>query len=150
MTAVDLGSNIGFFSLYLSEHLKEILLVEFNEYLSNMARMTADYLAINNVTFLDDSIETVFLSNVKYDLVLALAIHQYLDLDRSEVLSSLVKKTNSGGFILIESHPEDNFIDYILGEIELFNLSVLEYGPIDDQGGRIRTFILLKLGKEYE
>ena len=56
-TALDIGSNCGFFSIFISKYVQHITGVEINPYLVAIANDTKQYLEIVNTTFNSSTLE---------------------------------------------------------------------------------------------
>ena len=52
-SALDIGSNCGFFSLFVSRFLAEVTGIEINPHLVSIADDTKDFLQINNTNFIN-------------------------------------------------------------------------------------------------
>lgn len=145
MMLIDLGANVGFFSLYLSDFVKSSTLVEFNPYFNNITNKAIQYLDIKNCKVINANLNH-FLDSHKesYDFVLALAIYQYLDFTLEDFILKIDEITKPGGFILLEAHPEDHISNY-LDTSNVFKIfELVQKGYTDDQFGRLREYYLLR------
>ena len=76
--ALDIGSNCGFLTIYLSRFLKHVDGVELNPYLTNIGKDTKEFLEIKNVDFYTSSFEE-FKTGKKYDMIFSLANDNTID-----------------------------------------------------------------------
>lgn len=109
-TALDIGSNCGFFSLYMSRFVGNIDGVEINPYLVAIANDTRDFLKIKNATFHNTEFEKFDLKN-KYDLVLSFANDSTID-DNTKItfeayIEKIVLHLKKDGILLFESQAID-------------------------------------------
>lgn len=107
MRILDIGSNCGFMSLYISEKCKHVDAIEYNPYLTLIGEKTSEYLNINNVSF----IENDFYEHIpedKYDAVFSLANHATIDeklvMNFEEYISKIFYLLNDGGYLFFETH----------------------------------------------
>ena len=70
--ALDIGSNCGFFSLYVSKFVKQIDGVEINPYLINIANDVKQYTKSLNSNFFNSSFENFF-TEKKYDVIFSIS-----------------------------------------------------------------------------
>lgn len=106
-TMLDIGSNAGFMSCYLSEFVKEVDAIELNPYLVEMGVKTSEFLNISNINFIEgDFSKYNFLK--KYDIVFSLSNHFTIDGNLNMNFESYVKKLfdvmNKNGILFFESH----------------------------------------------
>jgi len=141
---LDLGSNTGFFSLYLSNYVKSVNLVELNSNFCKIAELTIDYLKIKNCIVSNSSILD-FKDQQKYNLIISTAVHRYLKIAIQDYFQFLADLLTPSGIVLFETHFNEN-INEIENEIPFF-FSIQKKGIIDDHLGQLRTFFILKLNR---
>ncbi len=100
---LELGSNMGCFSVYLSRRVKEVHGVENNQCHIDTANLIKSYLGTKNCFFYNENILN-FKSTLKFDLILSLAVHP----KSLKSFAALVKKVYTpllkrNGVILFES-----------------------------------------------
>jgi SAM-dependent methyltransferase len=104
---LDIGSNMGFMSLYLAERCKRVDALEYNPYLSQIGQTAASALAIENASFRCGDF-FLFRPRDKYDVVLSLANHATIDNRLSVSFEDYIQKIYSllhdGGYFFFESH----------------------------------------------
>lgn len=109
-TALDIGSNCGFFSLYLSKFVKHVDGVEINPYLVAIANDTKEFLSVNNVTFHNTEFEK-FDSEKKFDFVLSFANDSTIDDNTKISFEEYIKKISlhlaKNGILFFESQALD-------------------------------------------
>jgi len=76
--ALDIGSNCGFLTIYLSRFLKHVDGVELNPYLTNIGKDAKEFLEIKNVDFYTSGFEE-FKTGKKYDMIFSLANDNTID-----------------------------------------------------------------------
>jgi 16S rRNA G527 N7-methylase RsmG len=152
MDVLDMGSNVGFFSLYVSEKVNSIDLIELNPKLCNICRKVRDKLKIKNVNIINSNI-VEYNFNKKYDMIFSFAVHGHIGIGLHRYLELLHRLLNEGGLVLFETHrvndcnmnerelttERDNILR---NEQKLFD--IIHEGVIDDQMGRMRRFFYLK------
>lgn len=108
--ALDIGSNCGFFSIYLSEFLKSVEGVELNPFLVNIGEDTVNFLGVNNVVFNNSSFED-FITDKKYDLIFSLANDSTIDnctkFEFHEYINKIIMLLKKEGILIFESHAID-------------------------------------------
>jgi len=142
---LDIGGNIGFFSLYLSRFVKSIDLVEQNKNLTDIGQKLAKHEKINNVNIINLDFKK-YSPNKKYDMIMSLAVHGWVEMDFQDYLKKIKSLLKEGGVVLMESHMNyysggDNLGESLEGN-EYFK--VVEGGIVDDDKGRCREFFWLK------
>jgi 2-polyprenyl-3-methyl-5-hydroxy-6-metoxy-1,4-benzoquinol methylase len=144
-TVLDIGGNIGFFSLYLSRYVKSIDLVEQNTHLTDIGQRLAEHQGITNVNIVNEDFKK-YIPSKKYDLVMSLAIHKWVGLEFDEYLDRIHALLNKNGKVLIESHiiyqNKGDYIEPLLKKNQKFE--IVEKGVIDDHDGQYREFFWLK------
>lgn len=102
---LDLGSNIGVLSLEIARLAKSVIGIEYSRTLNQVARQIATVYRANNIQFVDSTIEAFLKTNhQQYDLVMACAITQWIDLPWLETFELISKSVKSGGYVLVESN----------------------------------------------
>jgi len=144
MEILDVGSNIGFFSLYVSEKVKSIDLLEVNPKLIKICEKATKYLNIKNTNSIHKDIKT-FKPTKKYDIIFSFAVHDHIGMNLEKYLALLHSFLKKDGIVLIESHPRkdiNELEDFVKNKQKLFE--VIENGITDDNMGKIRAFFYLK------
>lgn len=139
---LDIGCNTGFFSAYLSGFVKHIDAVELNKDVFAIATKTMNYLGISNISLFNTDIKK-FKSSYKYDLVMSFAIHRWVGLDLVEYLSLLEDYKKEKGFLIIESHPEEQDKLTLKATVENSKFNIIARGVTDDHLGHLRDFYIL-------
>jgi 2-polyprenyl-3-methyl-5-hydroxy-6-metoxy-1,4-benzoquinol methylase len=142
---LDIGGNIGFFSLYLSKYVKSIDIVEQNSNLTDIGKRLAEYEKIKNVNIFNQDFKE-FQKEEKYDFVMSLAIHKWVGMEFEDYLSKVHSHLKVSGLLLVESHIiYGNDGDYILPKLEkMKEFDIVQKGEIDDHDGKYREFFWLK------
>ena len=112
-TVLDIGSNCGFFSLYISRFVGHVDGVEINPYLVAIANDTKAFLKIDNAEFHDTEFEK-FNIQKKYDLVLSFANDSTIDdntkFSFQEYIKKIISLLNDNGILLFESQALDAIV----------------------------------------
>lgn len=140
---LDIGSNVGFFSLYLSQFVEMIHAVEFDKSLHSIAVKTKKFLNINNVYFYNDDIKTID-SLIRYDVVMSFSVHQWVGIPIEDYLELVLKFKKENGIIFIESHGGNEDRSNLIDAIKKSNLTIISEGITDDYAGVLRDFYILK------
>jgi cyclopropane fatty-acyl-phospholipid synthase-like methyltransferase len=103
-TVLDLGSNVGFMSLYLAGGAREVHGVERYDYWVEIANLAAECLGIDNCFFhCMDALN--FQSPYEFDLILSLSFHHWgKDVFARYVDEVFIGNLKVGGHLLFESH----------------------------------------------
>jgi 2-polyprenyl-3-methyl-5-hydroxy-6-metoxy-1,4-benzoquinol methylase len=111
-TALDIGCNCGFFTIFASRHLKEITGIEINPYLVKIANETKKFLNIKNSEFSDISFEN-FKTDKKYDIIFSLANDETIDGNTKftfkEYISKIYELLNNKGILVFETVAPDTY-----------------------------------------
>jgi 2-polyprenyl-3-methyl-5-hydroxy-6-metoxy-1,4-benzoquinol methylase len=111
-TALDIGCNCGFFTIYVSKMLKCIEGVEINPYLIKIAKDTKDFLEKNHVEFFATSFEK-FKTEKKYDIIFSLANDETIDGNTKftfkEYIEKICKLMKSDGYLIFETVSTDTY-----------------------------------------
>ena len=107
---LDIGSNCGFFSLYVSKFVKQIDGVEINPYLINIANDVKQYIKSLNSNFFNSSFEN-FNTEKKYDVIFSLANDSTIDKNTKfnfyEYLDKILDLLQKDGLLIFESQAID-------------------------------------------
>ena len=110
--ALDIGCNCGFFTIFTSRYLKQIIGVEINPYLIKIADETKDFLNITNSTFLNSSFED-YNTNEKFDVIFSLANDETIDGNTKftfkEYISKIYELLTENGLLMFETVAPDTF-----------------------------------------
>jgi SAM-dependent methyltransferase len=111
-TGLDIGCNVGFFSLAVSRFLEKIVGIEINPYLIDIANDAQEYLKISNSQFYNTSFET-FETSEKFDIIFSLANDETIDGNTkftfSEYVQKIVSLLTSDGILVFESQAADAY-----------------------------------------
>ena len=111
-TALDIGCNCGFLTIFTSRYFKEIIGVEINPYLIKIADETKDFLDVKNTTFLNSSFEN-YESDQKFDVIFSLANDETIDGNTKftfkEYISKIYELLIEDGLLMFETVAPDTF-----------------------------------------
>ena len=152
-TALDIGSNCGFFSIFISKYVQHITGVEINPYLVAIANDTKQYLRIVNTMFISSTFED-FKTNNKFDIIFSLANDSTIDdntkFNFKEYVNKIKNLLNNDGILIFESQAIDSMISEQFEQKFNFlklNFDVLERRKISSEypvNVPMRDFLILK------
>ncbi len=150
---LDIGSNCGFFSIFISRFVKNVVGVEINPYLVSIASDTQKYLNITNAAFLSSSFEE-FQTNKKFDIICSFANDSTIDDNTKFSFKEYIKKIKSlltsDGLLIFESQAIDSMIEEQFSEKFAYlekTFLVLEKKKINSEYPKnvpLRDFLILK------
>ena len=112
-SALDIGSNCGFFSLYVSKFLESITGIEINPYLTSIASDTQEFLEIDNANFVSSKFEK-FSTDKKFDIIFSFAndstIDSNTDFNFEEYITKIIHLLSDNGLLIFESQAIDIMI----------------------------------------
>ena len=116
---LDIGSNCGFFSIYVSKFVDRILGVEINPYLVAISNDVKNYLNIKNTNFTNSSFEE-FQVNEKFDMIFSFANDSTIDgntkFNFSEYIEKIKNLLKEDGLLIFESQAIDSVVTEQLNE----------------------------------
>ena len=143
---LDIGSNCGFFSLYVSQFVKSVDGIEKDPHMAEVANKTKKYLKVKNCAFYRSAFEEFRLGK-KYDCIMSFAVHSRVGHSLEGYLGMLDRILNKNGILVIESHDinkeEMNFgkgIKAALGK----KYAIAKEEKIKDDGIVERKFLVLR------
>ena len=117
--ALDIGSNCGFFSIYVSKFVDRIFGVEINPYLVAISNDVKDYLNIKNANFVNSSFEE-FQFDKKFDMIFSFANDSTIDgntkFNFSEYIGKIKNLLKEDGLLVFESQAIDSVVTEQLDE----------------------------------
>ena len=109
---LDIGSNCGFFTLFVSKYVSNIDGVELNSYLVDIGEEVKNYLEIRNLEFFKSSFEE-FNKNEKYDIIFSLANDETIDGNTKftfkEYIEKIIKLIKNNGYLMFETVSTDTY-----------------------------------------
>ena len=112
-TVLDIGSNCGFFSIYVSKFVDRIFGVEINPYLVAISNDVKDYLNIKNANFVNSSFEE-FQFDKKFDMIFSFANDSTIDgntkFNFSEYIEKIKNLLKEDGLLIFESQAIDSVV----------------------------------------
>ena len=111
-SALDIGCNCGFFTIFTSRYLDFVEGVEINPHLVEIANDTKNFLKIENVNFYSSRFED-FKSNCNYDVIFSLANDETIDGNTKftfeEYIGKIYNLLNENGFLMFETVSPDTY-----------------------------------------
>lgn len=111
-SALDIGSNCGFFTIFVSRYVSHIDGVELNSYLVNISNEVKEFLEIQNVIFHTSSFEE-FNTDKKYDIIFSLANDETIDGNTKftfkEYIEKIIKLMKNNGYLMFETVSTDTY-----------------------------------------
>ncbi len=118
-SVLDIGSNCGFFSIYVSKFVDKIFGVEINPYLIAISNDVKDYLNIKNANFINSSFEE-FQFDKKFDMIFSFANDSTIDgntkFNFSEYMEKIKNLLKEDGLLIFESQAIDSVVTEQLNE----------------------------------
>ena len=118
-SVLDIGSNCGFFSIYVSKFVDKIFGVEINPYLIAISNDVKDYLNIKNANFINSSFEE-FQFDKKFDMIFSFANDSTIDgntkFNFSEYIGKIKNLLKEDGLLIFESQAIDSVVTEQLDE----------------------------------
>lgn len=109
-TALDIGSNCGFFTLHVSNFLKNIHGVEINPFLISIGNDAKNFLKVENTFFHNSSFED-FKIDKKFNVIFSLANDSTIDKNTQfnfyEYIEKIVKLLDFSGILIFECQAAD-------------------------------------------
>ena len=151
--ASDIGCNSGFFSLMISDDLKNIDGVEINPFLIDMGNEVKQFIKNTNCSFFVTSFEK-YSSDKKYDLIFSLANDETIDGNTKFTFEEYIEKIFNlllkNGILIFESQAADAYdknkfkpkLEFLLKKFDVLEERIVtsEY-PINVPN---RIFMILK------
>ena len=144
---LDIGANCGFIDLTLSYKVNEILGIEYNEKLVEIAQDTAKLLKVENVEFVNaDYNEWQKNNSKKFDVILAFAVHIWLNIEPNEFANQIYELLNDNGYFVFESqtYPSDILYDKFCEKFSNIGLKEVKKEFMKDDGKTLRKFAIFK------
>ena len=111
-SALDIGCNCGFFTIFASRYLYSIEGVEINPYLVEIANDTKKFLRTENVNFYSSRFED-FKPNHSYDIIFSLANDETIDGNTKftfeEYIQKIYNSLNENGLLMFETVSPDTY-----------------------------------------
>jgi|ETNmetMinimDraft_2_1059921.scaffolds.fasta_scaffold30039_2 SAM-dependent methyltransferase len=145
-SVLDIGSNCGFFSLYVSKFVGHVDGIEMDPYMVEIGNKVKNYLQIKNCTFYRSIFEK-FKAGEKYDFIMSFAVHRRVNYPLEKYISILHKMLNKDGLLIIESQDikvVDKYFSDEMKQIIKGKYSLLKEGTLNDDGINDRIFMILK------
>ena len=99
---LDIGCNCGFLDISISKYVEEVLGIEYNASLVDIANLTAEYLNVENVYFRQGDFN-FFCSEEVYDVVLLFAVHGWINTEPREFVNKIERLLDKNGIVVFES-----------------------------------------------
>lgn len=143
-TVLDIGGNTGFFSVFISNKVKTIDILEIEPTFVSICKKLILYEKVKNVHPVNEDFNK-FSPSKKYNIILSFAVHNHTNMDFKDYINKVLSFLEEDGFVLIESHPINYGKKDVLEENlkKLKNINIFNKGFIDDDG-RLRKFFYFK------
>ncbi len=149
MNALEIGCNIGFFTLQYAPYVKSVTAFDIDSSYINIACLIQNYCGVNNCRFHQQALKD-FRTNSQYDFVVSNAIHGWSGMSFSRYLELIDSCLAPGGLLLFESHEIDVEKDWPDKRCQLGDrYQIIDHGLIDDVDknmytSEMREFILCR------
>lgn len=111
-TALDIGCNCGFLTLFISRFVSHIDGVEINPYLTEIGKDTKNYLGIKNVDFFATRFED-YKTEKKYDVIFSMANDDTIDGNTEFTFKEYIAKIRgllkNDGLLMFETVSPDTY-----------------------------------------
>lgn len=148
-SVLDIGSNCGFLDMEIAGHAKVIDALEYDEVMMDFSAYCSSLLGIGNINNIcGDFCEWSVATKNRYSIILALAVHVWIDLKPDEFAKRIDKLLEHGGNLVFESHnikTDTRYKDFCNGFRQL-GYTVNKSGNIIDDGKQMRKYCIF--GKE--
>lgn len=145
---LDIGCNCGFFSLYASQYVKNIIGVEYEQSLIDIANLTKEYLGYANCEFHCADFNQ-YSTIKKFDIIFSFAVHYHINMPILDYSLKLASLLNNNGFVIIESQniqTVDKDFNEKLNEFCGNRFKAIYGGEIFDDKDTLRRFeVLMKI-----
>ena len=109
-TVLDIGSNMGLVSIYLTDYVKKVIGIEINPYLVNIGNAVKNELQLSNVEFTKTRFED-YNTDERFDIILSLANDHTIDKNTQftlfEYLKKIISLLKKDGLLFFESQATD-------------------------------------------
>ena len=143
---LDIGSNVGFFDIFIAQYVKHIDAIDINKRLIYIGNIVKEYLKLKNISFYHSSFED-FKLDKKYDVIFLFAIYHWTSYSFPEFILKVMKFLKPNGYIIIESHnihTIDKNFNKRISFMENKGFKKLWEGNIKDDGDIERIFAILQ------
>lgn len=146
---LDLGCNVGFLSLAAAKSACHVTGVDNQEALIAIAEKVADHTDVSNCTFVTADAST-FQGGEPFDVIIAAAVHGWLDLTPSDFAGRMKRLTAPGGVVLLESQGQRSTTEIELGfgvVVRAFRsqgFDIQRDGTVCDDRVNLRAFVVLR------
>jgi len=145
-TVLDIGCNIGFFSLYTAKRVAAVWGVEANPVLCSVAAEVKRYTGNKNFHIVNKRFEK-FKTGRRFSWIFSFAVHHWLRLGIKEYAATLYSLLRPGGHLLLESHnllKEDRDFQGIKDTFTAEGFTEQRAGHIKDDGEIAREFVIYR------
>jgi len=149
MTGLEIGCNVGFFTLTLAQHLSRIDAFDIDPNYIALATLVQKHCGITNTRYFIKSLKD-FKPDTCYDFVVSTAVHGWADLSFSNYLTLIDSCLKPGGILLFESHELDAERDWsekreaLLSRYDLISSGLIDDIDKDMYASEMREFLVLK------
>lgn len=149
MTGLEIGCNVGFFTLTLARHLLQIDAFDIDPNYIALASLVKERCGAANVKFFAQSLRD-YKPVVGYDFVASTAVHGWADLSFPRYLALLDRCLKPGGMLLFESHELDAEHDWpekraaLLSRFELAGSGLIDDVDKTMYASEMREYLVLK------
>jgi tetratricopeptide (TPR) repeat protein len=146
---LDLGANTGFLSLAAASHAATVRGIEHEQALVDIGSRVRDHLHLDNCTFLCAD-ASVYDSDEPFDVVIAAAVHGWLQMPLADFALRLAGLTAPGGAVLFESQGQRSTTVIEEGfhakteVIVAAGFQVERHGTVCDDHVNLRAFVVLR------
>ncbi len=143
---LDIGCNIGFFSLYVAKKTLLVDGVEYNNELAKIANITKNYLGRFNCTFFPESF-TDFKTERKYNVIFSFAVHYWIGMNLNKYGKTLRALLEDNGIVIFESQRLDTIDNDFEKHVEILcseGFEKIDEDYLKDDNIINRKFVILR------
>lgn len=147
---LDIGCNCGFFDLQLAEHVNQIVGIDINKTLIEIAQKTKKIVNDQKCFFLAGDFKT-FKSEDKFHIIMAYAVIYWIHMGMEQFVDKIDGLLEHGGYLVLESHSvySEVRLNVYREYVRCFcrqGYSLWSDGLIKDDGKIEREFCILRKG----
>jgi cyclopropane fatty-acyl-phospholipid synthase-like methyltransferase len=99
---LDIGCNTGFIDLTIADKVKNVLGIEYEQKLVNIANQVKDYMEIKNVEFQQADFNK-FETDKKFDFIFSFAVHHWIGMDLDLYGEKIYNLLKQNGRVIFET-----------------------------------------------
>jgi protein-L-isoaspartate O-methyltransferase len=146
MEVLDIGSNCGFFALYIAKYVRLVEGLEINKSLVNISKVSKVLFKINNAHFYQCDFKKYKFTK-HYDFIFSFAVHFWIGMNIEKYAIKLWELLKENGYLLFESQNIDKQDSDWITKMDIFcknGFEIIFEGSLQDDNKISRKFTLFK------